>query len=352
MKKFFLLCGICLGLILTACGSDDEDKDKAGKIAGESTPVTPAAEPSASPCPTPGAVETDPPPSASLPPATPEEKAQADRMVDFYNTAAATLSGGWYGLPDVLLNNVRAYLGDWRLAARPAVRGARGDAAHGLAPAKGLFPAEVEAQLAQWVRDMDNALDAILADYKALDRYVKDDSIIDDGAMGRKLAKSLGASHAVFIAARDSYLKIVKARAAQAEEVLLRGHPLQRQIVAAEETFSLFRKAAGLLGPEKLDKEALEKLRQRLESVLAKAGRPPFPASPELERNYRAFLKEAALFPQGLARGLAEGFYSPLRRDLNNIAARSRDAYNAFARAANQPQFFHGKRVLCPGNRQ
>ena len=40
-------------------------------------------------------------------------------------------------------------------------------------------------------------------------------------------------------------------------------------------------------------------------------------------------------FPQGLARGLAEGFYSPLRRDLNTIAARSREAYNSFARAAN-----------------
>ena len=122
----------------------------------------------------------------------------------------------------------------------------------------------------------------------------------------------------------------------KAEDVLLRDHPLQRQIVAAEKIFSLFRKAAGLLGPEKPDKEALEQLRQELESAIALAGRPPFPASPELERIYRAFLKEAALFPQGLARGLAEGFYSPLRHDLNSIAGRSREAYNAFARAVNQ----------------
>lgn len=332
-KALVLLCCFWLALALTACGSGDEDK--AGKTAGESAPAA-SAEPSAAPSLVPEAAETAPAVPASLPPATPEEKARADRMVDFYNTAAAALSGGWYGLPDVLLNNARAYLEDWRLAARPAVRGARGDAARGLAPAKGLFPAATEAQLAQWVRDMDKALDAMLADYKSLERYVKDDSVIDDGVRGKKLVESLGASHAVFMAARDSYLEIVEARAAQAEEVLLRDHPLQRQIVAAEKIFSLFRKAAGLLGPEKPDKEALEKLRRELESVLAKAGRPPFPASPELERSYRAFLKEAALFPEGLARGLAEGFYSPLRRDLNSIADRSREAYNAFARAANQ----------------
>lgn len=183
---------------------------------------------------------------------------------------------------------------------------------------------------------MDKSLDAMLADYKALEKYVRDDSIRDDGAQGKKLAASLGAAHATFMAARDSYLEVVEARAAQAEDVLLRDHPLQRQIVAAEKIFSLFRKAAGLLGPEKPDKEALEQLRQELESAIALAGRPPFPASPELERVYRAFLKEAALFPQGLARGLSEGFYSPLRRDLNSIVGRSREAYNAFARAANQ----------------
>ena len=207
---------------------------------------------------------------------------------------------------------------------------------HGSPPAKGLFSAEVEAHLAQWVTDMDKSLDAMLADYKALEKYVRDDSIRDDGAQGKKLAASLGAAHATFMAARDSYLEVVEARAAQAEDVLLRDHPLQRQIVAAEKIFSLFRKAAGLLGPEKPDKEALEQLRQELESAIALAGRPPFPASPELERVYRAFLKEAALFPQGLARGLSEGFYSPLRRDLNSIVGRSREAYNAFARAANQ----------------
>ncbi len=319
-KPLFLLCCLWLALILTACGSGDEHK--AVESAGESAPAAPAAQASGSSSAS-GAGDAAPVASMSLPPATPEEKAQADRMVAFHNTAAASLSGGWYGLPDALLNNVRGYLKDWRLAARPVVRGTRAAAARGLAPAKGLFPVDVEEQLAQWVRDMDKALDAMLADYKALDRYVKDDSIMDDGVAGKKLAERLGASHAAFMAARDSYLEVVAERAAQAEEVLLRDHPLRRQIVAAEKIFALFRKAA------------LEKVRQELESLLAGAGRPPFPAPPELERSFRAFLREAALFPQGLARGLAEGFYSPLRRELNKIAARSREAYNSFARAAN-----------------
>ena len=331
-KTLFLFCCLCLTFALAACGSDDDQKS--GTAAGQSAPASPDAVPS-SPGTAASASSVVPAP-VSRPPATPEEKTQADRMVAFYNTAAGVLAGGWYGQPDALLTNVRAYLEDWRLAPRPAVRGARGEAAKGLAPAKGLFPAEVEARLAQWVTDMDKALEELLADYKSLEKYVRDDSIRDDGARGKKLAASLGAAHATFMAARDSYLEVVEARAAQAEDVLLRDHPLQRQIVAAEKIFSLFRKAAGLLGPEKPDKEALEQLRQELESAIALAGRPPFPASPELERIYRAFLKEAALFPQGLARGLAEGFYSPLRHDLNSIAGRSREAYNAFARAVNQ----------------
>ena len=334
-KALFLLFCLWLALMLTACGSDDRDAPE--KSAGESMGAAPATAQPASPSSAPGEVETASAVADALPPppVTPEEKARADRVVDFYNTAAASLSDGWYALPDALLNNARAYLEDWRLASRPAARGTRGEAARALAPATGLFTAEEEARLAQRVREMDKALDAMLADYRALSRYVKDDSIMDDGLLGKKLTESLAASHAVFMTARGAYLDIVEARAARAEDVLLRDHPLQRQIAAAEKIFSIFRKAAGLLGPEKPDREALETLRRELESVLARAGRPPFPASPELERSYRAFLKEAALFPQGLARGLAEGFYSPLRRKLNGIAARSRNAYNGFARAAN-----------------
>lgn len=337
MKKIlFLFCCLWPALVLTACGSDDREAPE--KAAGEKMGAAPTRERASPLSSVPGIVETphavseSPPP----PPATPEQKARADRMVAFHNTAAATLSSGWYALPDALLNNARAYLEDWHLAPRPAVRGTRGEATRALAPPQGLFTAEEEAQLARCVRDMEKALDAMLADYRALSRYVKDDSIMDDGVRGKKLAQSLAASHAVFMAARSGYLDMVKERVAGAENVLLRDHPLQRQIVAAERIFSLFRKAAGLLGPEKPDKDALEKVRQELELALARAGRPPFPAAPELERSYRAFLREAALFSQGLARGLTEGFYSPLRRELNGIAARSREAYNSFARAANE----------------
>ena len=244
-KTLFLFCCLCLTFALAACGSDDDQKS--GTAAGQSAPASPDAVPS-SPGTAASASSVVPAP-VSRPPATPEEKKQADRMVAFYNTAAGVLAGGWYGQPDALLTNVRAYLEDWRLAPRPAVRGARGEAAKGLAPAKGLFPAEVEARLAQWVTDMDKALDAMLADYKALEKYVRDDSIRDDGARGKKLAASLGAAHATFMAARDSYLEVVDP-----------GHPGRGRVAArssasaadcgAEKIFSLFRMAAGLLGPK------------------------------------------------------------------------------------------------------
>ena len=52
-------------------------------------------------------------------------------------------------------------------------------------------------------------------------------------------------------------------------------------------------------------------------------------------RAYRDFLKQAARYEVFLARGLDEGFYSPVRQELNNTAQESRQAYNIFVRTAN-----------------
>lgn len=194
----------------------------------------------------------------------------------------------------------------------------------------------METQLAQGVTEMSKALETMLADYKALEKYVADHTIKDDGAQGKKLVQSLRSAHTTFMAARKSFLETVEARAAQAEDLLLWEHPLKRQIVEARKIFSLFRQAGDLLAPEEPDNAALEQLRGQLEASLHVAGQPPFPAAPQVERAYRAFLKEAALFSQKLAQGGREGFHSRIRRELNESAMRSREAYNAFVRAANQ----------------
>lgn len=345
MKKsiLYLFC-LCTVFFLTSCGSDNEDKagkesppaqgsDQAaqGVQAARTAASAPAGRPSTTSDPT-------APPPASLPSLTPEERKKADALVAFFNAASSTLASGRYTLPDALMANARVYLREWRLAPRPKARSGA-DAAARLAPPKGLFPAQEEARLAQYVQDMGKALDSMLAEYRALEKYLADDSIQDDGVKGKALVESLGKGHAVFMAARDGFLEIVEARAVRAEEMLLQEHPLKRQILQAGKIFSLFRKAASLLAPEKPDqarKDALKQVRQELDAAIAVAGRPPFPAAPEVERSFRAFLKEATHFSRSLERGLGEGFYSPLRRDLNDAALRSREAYNAFVREANQ----------------
>ena len=83
-KALFLFCCLCLVFALAACGSDDDQKSD--RAAGQSAPASPDAVPSS-----PGAAASVPsvvPAPVSRPPATPEEKKQADRMVAFYNTAA------------------------------------------------------------------------------------------------------------------------------------------------------------------------------------------------------------------------------------------------------------------------
>lgn len=346
MKKSILLlfCLWSVFFLLTACGSDDEGK------AGKESPPAQVSGQAAQGIQAPGAAASAPagqpseasdpatPPAAPVPSLTPEERKKADALVAFFNAASSTLASGRYTLPDALMANARVYLREWRLAPRPKVRSGA-DAAARLAPPRGLFPAQEEARLAHYVQDMGKALDSMLAEYRALEKYLADDSIQDDGVKGKALVESLGRGHAVFMAARDGFLEIVEARAARAEEMLLQEHPLKRQILQAGKIFSLFRKAASLLAPEKPDqaqKEALRQLRQELDAAIAVAGRPPFPAAPEVERSFRAFLKEATLFSRSLERGLGEGFYSPLRRDLNDAALRSREAYNAFVREANQ----------------
>ena len=282
-------------------------------------------------------------------PLSAHERTQAERVLDFHNTALNALDSGYYALPDALYANARFYLKTWRLPPKPVSQASRKESRKRLAAGAGLFSEAEAAKLALALDDMDKALDAALDHYKALEDYVADGNIRDDGARGKALAGKLAKDHATFMAARSSWLEIVEARARACEAALLREHPLQRQISAADAIFACFAQVAEALGAEDQAKAALdasnlpnpserallERIHAELESEIAQAAKPPFAAAPDLERRYRAFLKEATAYAAALERGLGEGFFSLQRRELNLAAARSRAAYNAFARAAN-----------------
>lgn len=318
-----ILLPVCLSvlLFLAACRSDDED-DHAQQQTWQ-----------------PAHVQSSPHATApeAEPPLSPAEKAQAAALVDFYNTAASLLAEEPYTLPDALLNNAHAYLQTWRLKPAPRVHAsARETAAGRLAPPPEMFTSDVRRQLLQYVNVMGAALETMPTNYRLLEKYVKDDSIRDDNAGGNKIITRLETAHTAFVNARDAFLTTTAGMAAQAEATLLRDNPLKRQIVESRKIFSLFKTAAALLKQDPPDKAAMLRVHEDIETALTAAERPPFQGDPETERVFRAFLKEAATFPKGLAQGFSEGFHSRIRHNLNTASHNSRETYNAFVRTANR----------------
>jgi len=320
-----LMLVLSLTMLLAACKSDK--KEEGDSKPAEQSAVAPKAE-------TPPAVEQ---PQEASPPPSPAELDRADRLVAFSNAASTALAAGRYAQADVLIAYTKYYLAEWQLAKRPAINPDGDDAlARRLVPPVGLFTPEQTKKMAASVQDMNKAIASMRADYHQLEKYVEDAEVQDDGAKGRSLGASIAKAHAAFVVARDAFMQIVEGEAAPAEDMLLRGHPLKRQIQAAERIFAVFGKTATLLTPEKPDREALQNLRQELASALADGGRPPFMAAPDLERRYRGFLKQASRYAELFDNGLEAEFYAPLRFEMNNAALASRAAYNDFVRDANQ----------------
>lgn len=360
MLKVLLCVGCLLAcLALAACGTD-EKTDASGKasasgasaapeakaVAGATSDATSGATSGMKSGATSGATSgmksgatSGTPPSESLPPLTEKEQERAEAIIDFYNAAGETLDGQYGQYADEVARNVRAYLKEWRLAERPRLRaGSREEARRRLTPPEGLLGMATSAAATQALDIMERALADMQRDYAALEKYSKDDSIQDDGALGDKLTMRMLEAHADVTLARRSWFEAVGAEATLAEQGLLRDHPLRRQILAGSTIFALFRRTGELLAPDEPDKATLEQVHRELQSALAEAGRPPFAAAPAVERTYRAYLKEVALFSTALEQGLGEGFHGRIRQELNNRVAGSREAYNLFVREANQPR--------------
>ena len=247
------------------------------------------------------------------------------------------LATGRYAQADVLAAYTKYYLAEWQLAKRPELNTDQDAAlARRLTPPVSLFTPEQAKKMAACVQDMNKAIVDMRADYRLLEKYVVDESIQDNGVKGKALAAEILKEHAAFIVARDTYMAIVEGEAAPAEDILLRNHPLKRQIQAAERIFAVFGKTATLLTPSKPDRDALKAQRDELAAAIADGGRPPFMAAPELERQYRAFLKQAGSYAQLFDQGLEEEFYVPVRFEMNKAALASRAAYNDFVKVANQ----------------
>lgn len=331
-----LVLVLSLALLLTACESDKKDGGKADTSTAESAnskAAAPAAgEPAQQAAPQSGEARQE----ATRQP-SPEELDRADQLVAFSNAASMALAAGRYAQADVLIAYAKYYLAEWKLAKRPAMNPEEDDAlARRLAPPAGLFTPEQTKKMAASVQEMNKAVSNMRTVYRQLEKYVEDDSVQDNGVKGKSLVADIAKAHGEFVAARDAYMQIVETEASPAEDMLLRNHPLKRQIQAAERIFAVFGKTVTLLATDKPDREALQALRQELADALTDGGRPPFMAAPDLERRYRGFLKQAGSYAELFDKGLEEQFYGPVRFEMNKAALASRAAYNDFVRDANQ----------------
>lgn len=329
MKNILHILVLVLGLalLLTACESGKKEAEQAEKPKVESAAATSKAE----------APVVPQPPEQTSPAPSPADLDRADRLVAFSNAASMALAAGRYAQADVLMAYTKYYLAEWQLAKRPAINPDEDEIlARRLVPPVGLFTPEQTKKMAASVQEMNKAIASMRADYRALEKYVEDALLQDNGVKGKALGAGIARAHAAFVVARDAYMQIVEAEAAPAEDILLSNHPLKRQIQAAERIFAVFGKVASLLAPDRPDREALQAQRQDLAAALADGGRPPFMAAPDLERRYRGFLKQAESYAELFDQGLNEEFYAPLRFEMNKTAVASRTAYNDFVRDANK----------------
>jgi hypothetical protein len=268
------------------------------------------------------------------------EQKKAVACIDYYNRASSTLAEAPYALPGLCQTAAREYLRSWSLKTVPGLETAAprelAAAAGLLAPPAGLFDEGTAARITQNIANMGQSLQDVLKEFRILQKYVKDDSVADDGVLGKKIISRLDAACQKFMISRDDLLKTAEESSARAEDLLLEAHPLKRQIDLSRKIFSLFKQCALLLGQEFLDRTALGQLGDKLEAVLTEAGKPPFRGPPALEREYRAFLRETKTFAEEFSLGLSLNFNAQIRQNLNMAISASRAAYKNFAVAVNR----------------
>ena len=170
----------------------------------------------------------------------------------------------------------------------------------------------------------------------AFRKYALDDSIVDDGAQGKKLLRRLQDAHNEFSKARDALLVLVRDRSRQAEDVLLQGNPLKEAISSARFLFSRFLLGGLLLREGNPDTVTVAGWRKEMEDALAAARGHTRGMTEEERRLWQAFLDKADLFPRTVAQGQEDAFSNATRRQLNLVLQEAQEAYNAFVEAHNR----------------
>lgn len=260
------------------------------------------------------------------------DKTVADQIMAFNNHAMAKLQSDWRNPAEMFYNLGHIYLRIFQIPAKldlPARK--RQD----LLPPAGLFGEKEEAALFLAMDNMDKALASSLTHFGQLKNYILDATIQDNGRNGRKIVGMLEQDYKAFRKAHKAWLEIVERKVDAAEKSLLKGHPLQRQAIAASSIMRTINAVAMQIQGDDVDRKSLSRDALKINALIASGEKPPFPAHPSLERFYRIFLHNASVYADTLGRGALEGLYDIQKRELSLAGRACSESYNDFVTAFN-----------------
>lgn len=265
-------------------------------------------------------------------PAPAEEAAAAARVLDAGNAVWrwADVAGIHAGH---LLRQAEDYMRTWLLGKEPQRPAELDDRP---AVERSVWGEADAARLRDLMATMRRTLTSMEKLGTAFRKYALDDSIVDDGAQGKKLLRRLQDAHTEFSRARDALLVLVRDRSRQAEDVLLQGNPLKEAISSARFLFSRFLLGGILLREGNPDTVAVAGWRKEMEEALSVARGRTRGMTEEERRLWQAFLDKADLFPRTVAQGQEDAFSNTTRRQLNLVLQEAQEAYNAFVEVHNR----------------
>lgn len=324
-----LLLGFMLAL--SACGSEEEKGEsgrgaEAGQTAGDAGG---AAEDE-------GEVRVY---ALSEPGPTPtaEELAHAQRVVDYANLADRTFTELCGRYPDFFKLGAAEYRRTYSTLSFGVNRPGASCLKKALEPAEDLLPAEERERVVKALELMDALREDMHKDYEALRAYVKDVDLVDDGKKGQELLGRIERALGQYADALEACQGLVDRAAAEAQDVMLRDHPLRDHVYLATDMIAVFRKIAERIALHDPDPGWLDEPFARLDEEMDRAERIPSPMAGVVEMHYRQFLKAARNLLAVMREGQLESFHPEIRQGINAQWNACRAEYNAFVDALAAP---------------
>ncbi len=326
LRILCLLCALALCLVIAGCKKDEE------KGSGQESSVTEPA----------GRADASKPESQNKSyalsepekPASEEEQARAVSIVEYANQSDKAFASPCGQEPAHIMAGVLLYKQEFDAF---YIKDRLGDRClrKQLALPKDVFSKEDAKALNDSLEKMDEQRTAMRKEYDKLCAYIADPEIVDNGAKGDALTSQIGTHMKSYAEAVIAYRNVLEKASLEAQNILLKGHPLKDHVLIALDIANLIHKEAEAISLSEPDPEKMDASLAQLEEKITTADRLPFPIAGTPEMYYRHFLKEAAKMAALFRTGQKESFHKKIRTDLNAGWEECSRQYNQFVDAVN-----------------